>query len=170
MSTHTVSCPFRLTNPAPFEAATSSRANHVHASTGSFRWCSAFRTWLGCDLDDNFWGFIPPGVSNTSRINRIFAAVGAVDRRRLGKTFSDVIALTAVLAKDKLQNEITRKRRRNENHLTHPASVLAMNSCADFINNYSHSAIRLWTQNSTRLQHIFFSRKSLISLVLIACQ
>jgi len=54
VSAHTVARPFRLAYPAPLEAASSSRTNHVHAAAGSFCWRSTLWTRLRDDFDGDF--------------------------------------------------------------------------------------------------------------------
>lgn len=59
MSAHTISRPFRLANPTPFEGAAGSGANHMHAAAGPFSWRTTFWTRFRNDFDGYLRRIIP---------------------------------------------------------------------------------------------------------------
>lgn len=68
MGSHTISSPFALTHPTPFEWTARSCANHMHTSTITFSWCSTLWTWFWYDFYSNFRGIIPSGFSGSLEI------------------------------------------------------------------------------------------------------
>lgn len=99
---HAVARPLSLTDPAPVEAAASSRANHVHAATRAFSGRSTLWTRLCGDFDGNFRGFVPSSVGNPRWIDGIFARPQAIDGWSVRKALADVESLSAIFAEHEL--------------------------------------------------------------------
>lgn len=144
---HAVARPLRLADPAPLEAAAGPCANHVHAAASAFRRRAALRARLCRNFDRHLRRFVPSGVSDAARIDRVFAgSLSVVDRRRFRKALADVEALTAGFAEHKLLE----KGKFNFEWIfrpnsTYPASVLAVNPRAVLVDDDSHPAVRLRT-------------------------
>lgn len=151
VSSHAVSSPFSLANPAPFKATPSSSADHVHAPSGPFSWCSTFGTRFRGDFDDNLRCFVPSSVSYSPWIDGVLTRTCIVDSWWIRQTITDVKSLTTILAENKLSTRFHETINLNGECSAYPTSVLAMNSRAQLINNYAHPTIWLWTQHTSRL-------------------
>lgn len=100
MGSHALSGPDGLADPTPFGATAGPRTHHMHTAAVALRRRPALWTRLRHYLDGNFGSFLPSRLYCTAGINCILATVHSFSGRRIGQTFSNVVALEAISAED----------------------------------------------------------------------